>query len=730
MKNCDIIVPIYNAYDCVEACVNSVLKNTNLKENRLILIDDKSPDERIQVLLKKYKETYPEILFLSNEENLGFVKTVNKGMLQSSEHDVLLLNSDTEVTKNWLEKIKTCAYSSTNIATVTPLSNNATLASVPKPFEPNDLPDNYTLEEMADLVEKCSHNYYPEIPTGHGFCLYIKREVLDKVGLFDANSYGKGYGEENDFCFRCFEYGYRHILCDNTYILHKESKSFLNTKEPLIAEGLKILEEKYPDYKRKLDQWVFNRPIHYIAQNISLALGNKENHPNILFLIHDWQNIREHLGGTSLHAWDLIENMRSKYNFHIFVPENGVYKVYSYFKDTEIVIKYGAIKEEMTDLNFYSNSYKFMLSEIVENYNITFAHIHHMKGHFFDVVDVFTKHKIPYMITLHDFYSQCPLINKIYKNFQYCGNPSVQKCNECLLSIYRKPIEIETWRGEWEKLLQMAYKVITPSEATKKEILEKYSNLSIDVIEHGVNIKKSKSNLVLDEEFNDIAFIGAIGYHKGSHYLNDFVHYNRISKCKIHLFGISDNANLKSNDHFENHGRYTRDELKDLLRKNNIKLICLFSIWPETYSYTMTEAIASGIPVVSFSIGAIAERIKKYNLGWTIAFGSTPEEIAQEIEKILCNKKAYNKVIKSIQQYSIISTKEMAEKYDSLYQKYAVSRGELSKELETLMVKNNLFTPFSVTYPDYSWILNTPKWKIISKLKFPKPIKKLLNRRK
>ena len=121
MKNIDIIVPVYNAYTYTEECIKSILKNTDLEKNTLVLINDKSPDEKILPMLQKYKEENADkqIVVLDNEENMGFVKTVNKGM-QYSENDVILLNSDTEVTKNWIEKIQTCAYSNPYIATVTP----------------------------------------------------------------------------------------------------------------------------------------------------------------------------------------------------------------------------------------------------------------------------------------------------------------------------------------------------------------------------------------------------------------------------------------------------------------------------------------------------------------------------------------------------------------------------------------------------------------------------------
>ena len=70
MNKCDIIIPIYNAYECTEACIKSVIKNTNLKENGLILINDKSPDERIGKLLSKYMNNN-NITVLENENNLG-----------------------------------------------------------------------------------------------------------------------------------------------------------------------------------------------------------------------------------------------------------------------------------------------------------------------------------------------------------------------------------------------------------------------------------------------------------------------------------------------------------------------------------------------------------------------------------------------------------------------------------------------------------------------------------
>ena len=118
----DIIIPIYNAFDFVKKCIETVIEHTDLTQHTLLLVNDKSTDERILPLLNSFiKENQSlNIILIDNKDNQGFVRTVNIGM-QYSHHDVVLLNSDTEVTRNWLSKIQNCAYSKPAVATVTPL---------------------------------------------------------------------------------------------------------------------------------------------------------------------------------------------------------------------------------------------------------------------------------------------------------------------------------------------------------------------------------------------------------------------------------------------------------------------------------------------------------------------------------------------------------------------------------------------------------------------------------
>lgn len=268
----DIIIPVYNAYNELQICLKYLLMYTNLNDNRLILINDNSSDLRIKSLLDYIKKDNLDknILLFHNENNRGFSNNVNLGMEQSENNDVLLLNSDTRVTKNWLEKIKICAYSKKTIGTVTPLSNNATLCSVPNFCRENELPPNIDVDQMATIVEECSLRRYPKITVANGFCMYIKREVINAIGKFDAETFERGYGEENDFCNRAWQKGYIHVMCDDTYIYHSGTKSFNSEeKKAYIKAHECILYERYPKEMRRNAFHCKMNPNGWVGRNIA-----------------------------------------------------------------------------------------------------------------------------------------------------------------------------------------------------------------------------------------------------------------------------------------------------------------------------------------------------------------------------------------------------------------------------------------------------------------------------
>ena len=257
----DIVIPVYNAIDDLRACVDSVRRHAPPGGHCLVLIDDASTDPGVAALFGELAaECGPGLELLRNPENLGFVATANRGMALYPERDVLLLNSDTIVTDGWLEKIRRCADSDPAIGTVTPFSNNAEICSFPLFCQDNPLSDLPPIAQIAAALA-ARRPTYPDLPTAVGFCMFIRRRLIERIGVFDAETFGKGYGEENDFCMRAAAAGFRNVLCDDAFVAHTGGRSFDERKVALMQENGRRLLARYPEYAALVQDFIAADPL-------------------------------------------------------------------------------------------------------------------------------------------------------------------------------------------------------------------------------------------------------------------------------------------------------------------------------------------------------------------------------------------------------------------------------------------------------------------------------------
>lgn len=724
----DIIIPIYNAFEATKECVSSVIASTDLTENSLVLINDCSPDKRIDGLLDGFKLNNPalNITVLKNEKNVGFVGTVNRGM-RFSKNDVILLNSDTVVSKNWVEKIRKCAYSDKTIGTVTPLSNNATLASVPEGLQRNEIPENITLAEYNEMLEKCAYRDYPQLPTAHGFCMFIKREVLDLAGLFDEESFGKGYGEENDFSLRLLDYGYKSVLCDDTIVYHKESQSFNSEREKILEKHLDIIKNRYPQYNGLTEHWCRTFPIKHICDNVKINLDLYKR-KNVLLTVHEFENT---FGGTTLHMLDIINSLREYMNFHVLYPIGNRYAVHSYFKDGE---KKTVLPQTVDKFGIYepfNKIYRGMVAEVMDAFGIDTLHIHHMMGHYFDIIDVAKERDVYSVITLHDFYCVCPNQNLLFGYKEYCADGEFD-CKKCLAVTGRASNDITgKRRSEFGAFLQKFDRIIVPSQNAKEIVLKFYSNLDIEVIEHGIELKRDVYTPVPGNAFN-VAFIGVMCNHKGGYIIDKVIRKSENRNIVFHVFGKTELPEFEENrDNYIFHGPYKREELNGLLHENNINLICFLQIWPETYSYTLNEAVSAGIPVLTTNLGAGKERVLKYGLGW-ITESLEPDDIARKIYDISTDREEYEKAIEAVAAYKYKTVEEMAREYREIYDN-SNSREPDYGALKRLVKENlrqdiNAINFDTQAQTELLKITSSFKWRLVNRITVPRPVKSFLRR--
>ena len=268
----DVIVPVYRGLSPTRRCIQSLLSALQATPYEFVLVNDRSPEPELEVFLASLRGL-PHVTLLENKDNLGFVASVNLGMSLHPDRDVVLLNSDTEVANDWLDRLRACALSRREIATATPFSNNATICSYPDFCRENELPHGVGLGDLDRIFRRVNAGRVIEIPTAIGFCMYIKRACLDDVGLFDAERFGKGYGEENDFSMRAAEKGWSNVLCADTFVFHQGGASFQAEKTGLQSRAGEVLRALHPDYEEKVHRFILHDPLKELRQAIDIELA-------------------------------------------------------------------------------------------------------------------------------------------------------------------------------------------------------------------------------------------------------------------------------------------------------------------------------------------------------------------------------------------------------------------------------------------------------------------------
>jgi GT2 family glycosyltransferase len=275
----DIIVPIFNASAEVRACL-AALDSSGLPDGTTIwLMDDASSDPSIAKILRDFQRSCEfKTHTVRQPKNLGFVGNVNDALARS-HRDVVLLNSDTLVTQGWLQAMMQSAARHPKAASITPFSNNAEICSFPMLCVNHPVPEN-----LMALAQACEKNAPDEVelPTGVGFCMYMRRAAVDQIGNFDAATFGKGYGEENDWCVRAKAWGWTNLLCNRAYVAHVGGRSFAsvsNVDSALQAKrgnGGRLLA-RYPHYDIEVQRFIAADPTKAVRATLQAVLNHISN---------------------------------------------------------------------------------------------------------------------------------------------------------------------------------------------------------------------------------------------------------------------------------------------------------------------------------------------------------------------------------------------------------------------------------------------------------------------
>ena len=406
----------------------------------------------------------------------------------------------------------------------------------------------------------------------------------------------------------------------------------------------------------------------YKLEDIDLKTLN-EGAP--LFVLHEKIT---NLGGASLSIFDVIKTLDLAYiltsngeDVELWKYDSRLEKIKNwpvgYKSDFSLIDDNETIIADNYESIFYNNDLAIIYDEILSKLDISFVHVNHLINHSFDLFESITKNNIPYLISIHDFYYICPSIHLLNENMEFCRLDCTNNCGISIDDKGRLPEIIEAWREMNEKVLSQSAVNIVPSKSTAdiyNQIFPEMDNFQI--IEPGRDLDILKHDSYFNQDRIRIFIPGHISPHKGSLLIKQIKELDSDNRIDLHLAGTTI-PNL--NDYGVNHGRYDRDDFNSLVQEIKPRFIAILSNCPETYSHTLTEAIAARVPVITTNLGALKERVQKDNVGW--ALNPDPREIYEKILAI--DETEYNKKAKNLSKVRLPKHDEMLEEYNKIYSK-------------------------------------------------------------
>src|SRR6185437_14887509 len=453
------------------------------------------------------------------------VASVNRGMQLSGTADVALLNSDTVVPPGWLRRLAGHAYAERRVASVSPFSNNATICSYPHE-QGGPMPMGLSVDEMDAACREANGGRSVEVPTTVGFCMYIRRDALRDIGLFDAATFGRGYGEENDFCMRAAARGWQHRLACDTFVYHEGKVSFGAGSADLDGKA-DLLAARHPDFAELVARHVRRDKVGPYRFALTAALFRRSGLPTVLQISHGLGGgVRQHIEAVTASVG------RSANMLSLSSHSRGVELTLPGRPDHPSMV----LGEDRQD-----DLVRFLRSTAVGR-----AHVHHLLGMRIDPRELIAQLGVPFDFTVHDFFAVCPQINLLpQRNSQECGSPGPAACNACIAARNEAGArDILSWRSSHLWLLREAERVICPSEDTRRRIAP-YAGLGgrAAVVPHE---PVAKGNWPIKLPANvparrlRIAVLGVLTSHKGARTVATVTELADPAELEIDLIGYSE----------------------------------------------------------------------------------------------------------------------------------------------------------------------------------------------
>ncbi len=619
-----IILPVYNAFEVLQETLRRVVAHTDLPW-RLIVIEDCSSDLKVRPFLRDWvagvngAPDRPDrekgvVELIENAENLGFIGAVNRGFERALEQDgdapVILLNSDALVPTGWASRLVHPMRVARDVASVTPMSNDAEIFSVPVMCRATDLApgegdriDAFARRfagQGADLARGVS-----EAPTGVGFCMAMNRTYLRQIPRFDMG-FGRGYGEETDWCQRVRALGGRHVGLSGLFVEHRGAGSFgSEEKLRLVASSAAIIAGRYPKYDQEVQTFLRRDPM--VTARLALAIAwaaerqSGQSDPVPLYLAHamgggaekylERRIAQDVAGGGGALVLRVGQTRRWRLELHTAQGvTQGLCEDFTLIQQLleplsarRVVYSCGVGDRDPVEL-------PGILQQLAQGPE--------------DRIEVL----------IHDYFPISPSHTLLGADGVYRGVPDLAT-DDPAHQVPRPgaaPGPHAAWRATWGDLMVVADEITVFSESSRDLMAEAYPAAAgaIRIRPHDQLADIPAVALPARTARPVIGVLGNVGYQKGAGVLVDLGQLLARDPCA----GLVVIGNLDPGYRLPApgivHGSYRHADIPGLVARYGITCWLIPSVWPETFSFATREALATGLPVWCFDLGAQAEAVR------------------------------------------------------------------------------------------------------------------------
>ncbi|MBF9031171.1 glycosyltransferase [Rhodobacterales bacterium HKCCE3408] len=608
-----IVLPVYDAYDLLREALARIEAHTDLPWH-LILIEDASPDTRILPFLRVWaSERSQQVSLLENDRNLGFIGSVNRGLEAAAArgHHVVLLNSDAFVPPDWASRLLRPILVHDRVASVTPMSNDATILSVPHICTPAGLPRG-----TAEHIDTVARRFNPEacvsvLPTGVGFCMAMNIDYLRRVQQLDP-VFGRGYGEEVDWCQRVRALGGRHLGLPGLFVEHRGAGSFgSEAKRALIRRNNRIVAQRYPDYDADVQRFIAADPL--VTPRLALglaALGVAATASVPVYIAHSLGGGAETwLGGRIAADLDvgpgavvLRVGGRRRWRIELHTPV-------------------GMTSGETDDFDFLSG----LLEPIARRHVIYSCAVGDR-----DPVEIpqrilsLRRPGDRLEVLFHDWFPLSPSYTLLDSDGVYRGHVTTERTDRAHSTL--RPdgaaVDLAGWRSAWGPLIGAADDLTVFAEDGRTHVARVYPDAAgrLRLVPH---VLPNRPERIAVPAGSPVVFgvLGNINLQKGARVVQTLA---RQASPRIVVIGNMDPA-FPLPASVVVTGSYAPEDIPRLARENGVTHWLIPSVWPETFSYTTHEALATGLPVLAFHIGAQGAAVAAAGNGIPVHFDPSPQ---------------------------------------------------------------------------------------------------------